>query len=325
MTDRLLVCVAWPYANSPLHLGHVAGAYLASDIFARYQRLQGKEVLMVSGSDTHGTPITVAAGKEGVTPSEIVERYHHSILESLVSLGISFDLYTHTNTENHRAVTNDLFLRLWERGYVFKDKMKMPYCEHDQRFLADRYIEGICPYCHHEGARGDQCDYCGRALDALELVSPRCRFCGGTPVVRETEHLFLDLPKFTALLQKWLRDKGFWRPNVINFARNLLDAGLQPRPITRDLPWGFPVPLEGFQGKVIYVWFDAVIGYLSATIEWAQIVGDEEQWRNWWQGPCRSYYFQAKDNIWFHAIIWPAMLMGYGTSTCPMMSPPTSS
>ncbi len=318
MTDRILVCVAWPYANSPLHLGHITGSILPPDIFARYQRLQGKEVLMVSGSDTHGTPISVRAEQDGVPPEEIIARFHQSILDSLQGLGISFDLYTHTNTKNHYAVTQDMFLRLYEKGYIFAQRMQLLYCETCQRFLADRYVEGICPHCHAVGARGDQCDSCGRSIEAIELISPACRWCGGKPVVRETEHLFLDLPAFAEPLQKWLRDKGFWRPNVINFARNLLDAGLQPRPITRDLDWGIPVPVAGFEDKVIYVWFDAVIGYLSATIEWAQITGDEERWRDWWQSPsCKAYYFQGKDNIWFHAIIWPSMLMGYGDLNLP--------
>ena len=317
MSDKVLVCVAWPYANSPLHLGHLAGNLLPPDIFARYQRLQGKDVLMVSGSDTHGTPITVRAEDEGVAPIEIVERYHESALESLMALGIAFDLYTHTNTENHKAVTQDLFLTLLEKSYIFKDTMKLFYCESCQKYLSDRFVEGECPHCDYDDARGDQCDNCGRPLDALELKQPRCRFCGATPVIRETEHFFLDLPKFSDELSEWLADKPMWRANVINFARSLLRSGLRPRAITRDIDWGVEVPVEDFEDKVIYVWFDAVIGYLSATIEWARISGDENLWRNWWQGESRAYYFMAKDNIWFHTIIWPAMLMGYGNLNLP--------
>lgn len=317
MSDRVLVCVAWPYVNSPLHLGHIAGTFLPADILARYLRLQGKDVLMVSGSDTHGTPITVRAQLDGVTPLEVVERFHASTLESLMGLGITFDLYTHTNTENHKAVTQDIFLRLLEKGYIFRDTMQLFYCEHCDRFLPDRFVEGTCPHCGYNNARGDQCDECGRPLEASELKLPRCRFCGNKPVLRKTEHFFLDLPKFGPQLAEWLRDKPHWRPNVINFARNLLQTGLQPRAITRDLDWGVPVPVEGFENKVIYVWFDAVIGYLSATIEWAQIVGQDERWREWWQKPARTYYFIAKDNIWFHTIVWPAMLMGYGGLNLP--------
>jgi len=317
MSAKILVCVAWPYANSHIHMGHVAGNLLPPDIFARYQRLQGKDVLMVSGSDTHGTPVTVRAEQDGITPLEVVERYHNSGLQSLLDLGISFDLYTHTDTENHVAVTQDIFLTLLEKEYIFQDTMQLLYCEHCQRYLADRFVEGTCPYCGYDSARGDQCDNCGRPLDALELGTPHCRFCGHTPIVRQTEHFFLDLPKFSDRLRDWLMDKSHWRPNVINFARGLLEAGLRPRPITRDLDWGIPVPVEGFEDKVIYVWFDAVIGYLAATIEWAQIIGKEERWREWWQGDGRTYYFMAKDNIWFHTIIWPAMLMGYGGLNLP--------
>lgn len=317
MSDKILVCVAWPYANSHLHLGHVAGNLLPPDIFARYQRLQGKDVLMVSGSDTHGTPITIRAQEEGVEPLEIVNRYHASAVESLVQMGIAFDLYTHTHTENHKAVTQDFFLTLQEKGYVYRDTMSQFYCESCQTFLADRFVEGTCPHCAYDSARGDQCDNCGRPLDALQLKEPRCRFCGETPIVRETEHFFLDLPKFGPKLEAWLSEKSWWRSNVINFARNLLATGLLPRAITRDIDWGVDVPAEGFEDKVIYVWFDAVIGYLSATIEWAQLNGDENRWREWWQGDGRAYYFMAKDNIWFHTIIWPSMLLGYGNLNLP--------
>jgi methionyl-tRNA synthetase len=317
MSDNLLVCVAWPYANSDLHLGHLAGNLIPPDIYARYQRLQGKNVLMVSGSDTHGTPITVRAEDEGVTPEEIVERYHSSSLESLKTLGIAFDLYTHTNTENHKAVTQDIFLTLLEKGYIFKDSMKLFYCESCQKYLSDRFVEGTCPHCAYDSARGDQCDNCGRPLDALELKTPRCRFCGGAPEIRDTEHYFLDLPKFGRQLEDWLAEKPGWRPNVINFTRNLLSSGLRPRAITRDIDWGVRVPVEGFDDKVIYVWFDAVIGYLSATIEWAQLNKKESLWQQWWTGDSRATYFMAKDNIWFHTIIWPAMLLGYGGLNLP--------
>jgi len=319
MNEKILVGVAWPYANSPLHLGHLAGAYIPPDIFARYHRLRGNDVLMVSGSDTHGTPITVTAEQLGITAEEVVQRYHTSFIESFVGLGISFDLFTHTNTENHWQVTTDMFLRLLEKGYIYKAKMQALYCVHDRRFLADRYVEGICPFCGFEDARGDQCDRCGKPLDALELIKPRCKFCAHTPEVRETEHFFLDLAQFNEPLKAWVAKQTHWRPNVLNFTLNLLNEGLRGRAITRDIDWGIPVPVEGFSDKRIYVWFDAVIGYLSASIEWAHNCGLPEAWHDWWDldKPARSYYFIGKDNIFFHTLIWPAMLMGYGGRHLP--------
>ena len=319
MNERILVGVAWPYANSFLHLGHLAGAYIPPDIFARYQRLRGNDVLMVSGSDTHGTPITVTAEREGIEPEQVIDRYHASFLESFQGLGISFDLFTHTDTENHWAVTVEMFTRLLERGFVYPETMRVLYCSECDRFLADRYVEGICPFCSFEDARGDQCDNCGKPLDALELIQPRCKFSGHTPEVRETEHFFLDLAKFNEPLKTWIADKDYWRPNVLNFSVNLLNEGLRGRPITRDIDWGIPVPVEGYSSKRIYVWFDAVIGYLSAAIEWAHNRGTPEAWHEWWDGdkPSRVYNFIAKDNIFFHTLIWPAMLMGYGGCQLP--------
>ncbi len=319
MNTKILIGVAWPYANSPLHLGHLAGAYLPPDIFARYHRLRGNDVLMVSGSDTHGTPITVTAEQLGVRPEEVVHRYHTSFVESLQGLGVSFDLFTHTNTENHWAVTTDLFLRLLERKYIYKATMQALYCPVDKRFLPDRYVEGTCPFCGYEDARGDQCDRCGKPLDALELIAPRCKFCGATPEVRETEHFFLDLEKFNEPLKEWVADKDYWRPNVRNFTTNLLREGLHGRAISRDIDWGIPIPVEGYADKRIYVWFDAVIGYLSAAIEWAYNRGTPEAWHQWWdaEAESRSYYFVGKDNIFFHTLIWPAMLMGYGGLQLP--------
>jgi methionyl-tRNA synthetase len=319
MHEKIIVGVAWPYANSPLHLGQLAGAYLPPDIFARYERLRGNDVLMVSGSDTHGTPITITAEQEGVEPGEVIERYHRSFIESFQGLGITFDLFTHTDTENHWDITKTMFLRLLERGYIYKESMRALYCAHCERFLADRYVEGECPFCHYGDARGDQCDLCGKPLDALELITPRCKFCGHTPGVRETEHFFLDLAQFNEPLRRWISDKSHWRPNVLNFTLNLLGEGLRGRAITRDINWGIPVPVEGFEDKRIYVWFDAVIGYLSASVEWAKNRGTPEAWREWWDEgqPCRSYNFIAKDNIFFHTLIWPAMLMGFGGLQLP--------
>ncbi len=313
MPDKILVCVAWPYANGPQHLGHIAGAYLPPDIFARYHRLKGNDVLMVSGSDSHGTPITVLADREGVPPREVFERYHLMFLETWQQLGVTFDLFTHTDTENHHRVAQDMFLRLHENGYLVKQKQQQLYSETSGRFLPDRYVEGRCPICGFEQARGDQCDNCGNLLDATQLIEPRSKIDGSTPVVRETEHYFLDLPAFSERILEWLKDKGFWRPNVMNFVLNYLKEGLKPRPITRDIDWGIPVPLPEFKDKVLYVWFEAVIGYLSATIEWARNNGMPEKWKEWWYDPsARTYYFVGKDNIPFHAIIWPAQLMGTG-------------
>ena len=311
MSEKILVSVAWPYANGPLHLGHIAGAYLPSDIFARYHRLKGNAVLMVSGSDSHGTPIMVQADKEGITPREVFQRNHLGFLDTWQQLGISFDLFTHTDTENHHRVSQDMFLKLRENEYLFQATQKQLYSEAAKRFLPDRYVEGKCPICGYESARGDQCDNCGNLLDATALINPKSKIDGSTPVVREVEHFFFDLPAFTQRLVDWLGDKGYWRPNVMNFSLNYLKQGLQPRPITRDLDWGIPVPLPGFDGKCLYVWFEAVIGYLSASIEWAKNNNQPEAWKDWWYNKdAKTYYFVGKDNIPFHAIIWPAQLMG---------------
>jgi len=312
MGEKILVCVAWPYANGDLHVGHLAGAYLPADIFARYHRLVGNEVLMVSGSDSHGTPITVRADQEGLTPREIFERYHARFLETQQRIGISYDLFTHTDTENHYRVAQDIFLRLLENGYLYRQRQRQLYSETEGRFLPDRYVEGTCPHCGYEEARGDQCDRCGMLLDALELINPRSKIDGSTPVVRETEHFFLDLPALQDRIAAYLNeDKEHWRPNVLNFSRNYVAEGLQGRPITRDIEWGIPVPLEGYEEKRLYVWFEAVIGYLSASIEWARNVGRPEAWKKWWYDPAaKTYYFIGKDNIPFHTVIWPAELMG---------------
>jgi methionyl-tRNA synthetase len=320
MTAKILVCVAWPYANGRVHLGHIAGAYLPPDIFARYRRLKGDDVLHVTGSDTHGTPITIRAEEEGISPAEIVQRYHADQVEAFQKLGITFDLYTHTDTENHWAVTTDMFLTLLEHEYIYRDTQQGLYCVQCAKWLPDRYVEGTCPHCHDDAARGDQCDACGRTIEAVELIEPHCKLCGAKPEVRETEHFFLDLGKANALLLEWVREgKDHWRPNVLNFTLQRLESGeLRGRPITRDISWGIPVPVEGFEDKRIYVWFDAVIGYLAASIEWAKLVGQEDKWREWWQSDeARSYYFIGKDNITFHTIIWPAMLTGYGGLNLP--------
>ncbi len=321
MNEHILVCVAWPYAKSSTHVGQVAGAYLPADTFARYHRMAGNRVLMVSGSDEHGTPILVDAERQGITPREFVTHYHRQICEVWEKLGMSWDLYTETGTSNHYRITQDFFLTLYEKGYIFKDSMQSAYCPTDRRFLPDRYVEGTCPNCGYTGARGDQCDNCGHTLDPIDLIDPKCRLCGSKDSkleMRMTDHFFLDLPKLQEPLQQWLSEgKEFWRPNTLAFAMNWLKDGLRPRAITRDLDWGVPIPLEGYEDKRIYVWFDAVIGYYSATVEWAEKQGTPEAWKTWWvpgqtDPPAKPYYFIGKDNIPFHTIIWPAMLIGYG-------------
>ncbi len=318
MPDRILVCVAWPYANYLLHVGQVAGAYLPADIFARYERLAGNEVVMVSGSDCHGTPITVSADREGVEPRVIVDRYHEKILEVWERLGISFDCYTTTLTENHYSTTQEVFLRLLEGGLLYRHTQDQLYDEQADRFLPDRYVEGKCPRCGYEEARGDQCDSCSSQLDAVELINPRSRITGATPVARPSEHFFLKLTALESELKDWVGKQAHWRRNVLNFTLGVLNEGLKDRAITRDISWGVPVPVEGYDSKRIYVWFDAVIGYLSATREWAQRRGDPDDWKRFWLDPAtKSYYFIGKDNIPFHTIIWPAMLLGYKDLNLP--------
>ena len=317
MSERIFIGVAWPYANGPLHLGHIAGAYLPPDIFARYHRAKGNEVLMVSGSDQHGTPITIRAGQEGKMPAEIASKYHEQFLSSWQKLGISFDLFTSTGTANHARVAQDFFLTLLNKGYIYKASAQQPLCPKCQRFLPDRYIEGTCPHCGYTGARGDQCDQCSQPLTPAELVEPRCGVCGTTPEFKESEHFFLKLTAFEDQLLSWVREQSHWRPNVLNFTLRYLEGGLKDRAITRDIDWGVPLPLDGFPDKRLYVWFEAVIGYLSASKEWAKLNGDEEKWHSFWQGDVKSFYFIGKDNIPFHTIIWPAMLLGYGGLNLP--------
>ena len=317
MHEHILIGVAWPYANGPLHLGHIAGAYLPADIFARYHRLKGDEVLMVSGSDMHGTPITIHAEQDGTTPQEIANYFHQQFFDRWQRMGISFDLYTNTETENHRRVVHDIFLKLLQKGDIYQQSMQLLYCPHCQRYLPDRYVEGKCPHCGYEGARGDQCDICGKPLNPLDLIAPRCQLCKKTPEVRESEHFFLRLSAYEDKLLAWIKQQTYWRPAVQNFVINYLKGGLKDRAITRDMEWGITIPLPGFEHKRIYVWFEAVIGYLSASIEWAQIKGKADAWRPFWEGDGKTYYFIGKDNIPFHAIIWPMMLMGYGGLNLP--------
>jgi methionyl-tRNA synthetase len=312
---HILTAPAWPYANGPRHIGHVSGFALPSDMFSRYQRMVGNKVLMVSGTDEHGTPIQVQADKEGVSARELADRYNRVIATDLVNLGMSYDLFTRTTTRNHYAVVQEMFTTLLNNGYIFPKTTLGAISPSTGRTLPDRYIEGTCPICSYPHARGDQCDNCGNQLDPTDLINPVSRINGETPVFVEQEHYFLDLPAFTEALGSWLQSKsGQWRPNVLKFSLNLLDD-LHPRAITRDLDWGVPVPLDGWRDrpdKRIYVWFDAVIGYLSASVEWARRSGDPDAWRAWWNAPdAEAYYFMGKDNIVFHSEIWPAMLLGY--------------
>ena len=316
--SHVLAAVAWPYANGPRHIGHVSGFGVPSDVFSRYMRMSGHDVLMVSGTDEHGTPIQVQADADGVTPRELADRYNRVIVEDLHGLGLSYDLFTRTTTRNHYAVVQELFTGLFENGYIVPKTTLGAISPSTGRTLPDRYIEGTCPICGYESARGDQCDNCGNQLDPEQLINPRSRINGETPEFVETEHFFLDLPAFAASLGRWLDGREGWRPNVLKFSRNLLDD-LQPRAITRDLEWGIPIPLDGWRDRAdkrIYVWFDAVIGYLSASIEWARRSGDPEAWRQWWSADAQGkdslgYYFMGKDNIVFHSVIWPALLLGY--------------
>ena len=312
---HILTAPAWPYANGPRHIGHVSGFALPCDMFSRYQRMLGNQVLMVSGTDEHGTPIQVQADKEGVTARELADRYNRVIVEDLHGLGMSYDLFTRTSTENHYAVVQEIFKGLYDNGYIFPETTMGAISPSTGRTLPDRYIEGTCPRCGYDGARGDQCDNCGNQLDPIDLINPVSKINGETPNFVETEHFMLDLPAFTEVLGRWLRGKeGDWRPNVLRFSLNLLED-LQPRAISRDLDWGVPIPLDGWRdqpNKRLYVWFDAVVGYFSASVEWARRSGDPERWREWWQNPeALAYYFMGKDNIVFHTEIWPAMLLGY--------------
>lgn len=314
MTSPVLVAVAWPYANGPRHIGHVAGFGVPSDVFARYQRMSGRKVLMISGTDEHGTPLLVQADKEGVSVRELADRYNRQIVEDLAGLGLSYDLFTRTTTRNHYSVVQELFRGLYENGYMLKQTTQGAISPSTGRTLPDRYIEGTCPICGADGARGDQCDNCGNQLDPADLINPVSKINGETPKFVETEHFLLDLPALAEALGEWLRGREHWRPNVLKFSLNLLDD-LRPRAMTRDIDWGVPVPIEGWQdndAKKLYVWFDAVVGYLSASIEWAYRVGRPEAWREWWNDPeAVSYYFMGKDNITFHSQIWPGELLGY--------------
>ena len=315
--SKVLSAVAWPYANGPRHIGHIAGFGVPSDVFSRYMRMAGHDVLMVSGTDEHGTPILVAADKAGVSAKQLADESNRVIVADLVSLGLSYDLFTRTTTRNHYAVVQEMFTTVYDNGYMVEQTTEGAISPSTGRTLPDRYIEGTCPICGYGEARGDQCDNCGNQLDPTDLVNPRSRINGETPEFIETQHFFLDLPALAEALGEWLDGReasGTWRPNVIRFSQNIL-KDIRPRAMTRDIDWGIPIPLDGWRDqptKRLYVWFDAVIGYLSASIEWARRSGDPDAWRQWWNNPqALSYYFMGKDNITFHSQIWPAELLAY--------------
>jgi methionyl-tRNA synthetase len=315
MTDSILVAVAWPYSNSQIHVGNITGSYLPADIFARYHRLAGNNIIMVSGSDAHGTPVTVRADAEGTTPYEVYQKFHSGFLDLFQKLGISYDLFTSTHTENHFKVSQDIFLALQKNGYLYSERQNQWYAPSQKRFLPDRYIEGTCYICGYDNARGDQCDNCGSLLDATQLINPHSKIDGSVPELRETEHFYIDLGALEPAIVEFLRQReDYLRPNVLRQSLGqILAEGLHGRAITRDLDWGIPVPVPGWEGKCLYVWFEAVIGYLSAAIEWAKVSGPAERWQNWWLDPnAKGYYFIGKDNIAFHAVFWPGQLIGAG-------------
>jgi methionyl-tRNA synthetase len=315
MPENILIAIAWPYANAEIHVGNITGSHLPGDIVARYHRLKGDNVLMVSGTDSHGTPVVIAADKEGKPVEEVYKKYHNGFLDLFSQAGISYDLFTSTHTENHFKVTQSMFLALQKNGFLFKQFSKQWYSPSADKFLPDRYVEGTCYICGFVGARSDQCDNCGNVLEPEKLINPRAKTGDGALELRDTEHFYLDLSKLEPDVKDFLRERsGYMRDTVLGESlRKIESEGLKPRSITRDLDWGIPIPVEGWEGKRIYVWFEAVIGYLSAAIEWSQLAGQEDAWKDWWRNPAaKQFYFIGKDNIFFHTSQWPAELMGAG-------------
>jgi methionyl-tRNA synthetase len=315
MPENILIAIAWPYANAEIHVGNITGSHLPGDIVARYHRLKGNHVLMVSGTDSHGTPVTIAADKEGKPVEEVYKKYHNGFIDLFQQLGIQYDLFTTTHTENHFKVSQSIFLALQKNGFLYTQKSMQWYSPAAMKFLPDRYVEGTCYICGYEGARSDQCDKCGNVLEPEKLLNPKSKVDGSTPELRETEHYYLDLSKLEPDVKKFLRERSErMRETVLGESLGKIEAeGLKPRPITRDLDWGIPVPMDGWNGKRLYVWFEAVIGYLSAAVEWAQVNGTSGAWKDWWVNPsARAFYFIGKDNIFFHTSLWPAQLMGAG-------------
>jgi methionyl-tRNA synthetase len=314
MAENVLVCTAWPYASGPIHLGHLAGHLIPPDIYTRFRRMRGDRAILVSGSDEHGTPITIAAEEAGITPQELVDKNHAGIVRDIEAMGIRFDLYSRTTAPHHQKTVHMLFDSINANGHIHEYEMDAMYCTHDQRFLPDRYVEGTCPICGFDSARGDQCDECGNTHEAFELALPRCKICGNPPEKRRTKHMFFALPNFEDELRVWIEGKEGWRLNVVKSTENWLDMGLKDRAVTRDISWGITVPVEGYEEKRIYVWFEAVMGYFSTTVEWARLSGKPDAWKDFWLDPsAESYYFLGKDNIPFHTIMWPSILMAAST------------
>jgi methionyl-tRNA synthetase len=312
--NRTTVTSALPYANGPVHIGHLAGVYVPADIYVRYLRLKNEEVLFIGGSDEHGVPITIKAKKEGVQPQDIVDRYHAIIKKSFEEFGISFDIYSRTTSKTQRETASEFFHTLYDKGEFIEQESEQYYDTEAQQFLADRYITGVCPHCKNEGAYGDQCEKCGTSLSPTDLINPKSTISGSTPVMRTTKHWYLPLDKHEAWLREWiLNEHKDWKPNVYGQCKSWLDMGLQPRAVSRDLDWGIPVPVEGAEGKVLYVWFDAPIGYISNTKELLPA-----DWQKWWKDPeTRLVHFIGKDNIVFHCIVFPAMLKAEGSYILP--------
>ena len=322
LAHKLLVTAALPYANGPLHLGHLAGAYIPADVFVRYQRLMGTELLFICGSDEHGVPITIRADKENVSAKEIVDRYHNLMIKSFQGMGVNFDNYSRTSLQLHHKTAQDFFLKLYGKGHITEQAVQQYHCPTCGRFLPDRYIEGECPHCHELGARGDQCEACGRWLEPEDLLDPKCKICGSSPELRTTKHWYFKLSAFQKSLEEWQASKKDWRSNVREFCSGWFQEGLTDRPITRDIDWGVPVPLPNAEGKVLYVWFDAPIGYISSSVEWALNRGTPESWKDFWfDSETKLIHFIGKDNIVFHAIVWPATLMAHGEFILPSQIP----
>lgn len=316
---KIFIGAAWPYANGSLHLGH-ASALIGSDILARYFRLRGDNVLFVSGSDCHGTPIAFEADRQGVSPAEIAEKYHEEFKETLIDgLGFSYDIFTKTTTENHYEVVQEIFLDLYKKGFIYSKETELPYCQKCNKFLPDRYIEGECPYCHFSSARGDQCDECGNLIDPKQLIEPKCKICGDVPVWKNSEHFYLKLSVFQEKILEWIKKSEGWRKNAKNFSTQFVTGGLKDRAITRDISWGVPIPLPGYEvNKSIYVWFEAVCGYVSACKEISKKIGKNDLWKDFWQNENTiHYYVHGKDNIPFHTIIWPSILFAHGSLHLP--------
>jgi methionyl-tRNA synthetase len=317
MSRNILIAIAWPYANAEIHVGNITGSHLPGDIVARYHRLKGNKVLMVSGTDSHGTPVTMRADDLDLPVEEVYKGYHDGFLDLFQQLGIHYDLFTTTHTANHFKVSQSIFLALKENGYLYTLVKPQWYSPAAGRFLPDRYIEGTCYICGSDGTRSDQCDACGNVLEPEKLINPISKHDGSTPELRDTEHFFLDLSKLEPAVADFLRARqDQMRDTVLGETLGKIDSeGLKPRAITRDLDWGIPIPIDGWDGKCLYVWFEAVIGYLSAPVEWAQINGIPDSWRDWWiNSDARAFYFIGKDNIFFHTALWPAELMGAGTA-----------